>query len=187
VAHLLTVDALLPRLAPALRARLAAPQLLRPCVTALASPQDFFVRPRFTAAKGVCRTLMAGAAAAGCGVEARVVCNLVELLLLLPPPPADGGGGGVLAAPGALTECVVDACVSTSVGEEMHRDNEVDGDGVLNTVGGVMCRGRYVAALRVLLPPALAWGAAEATLAAAAAEEEGGGGGGRRGSGGVQR
>jgi hypothetical protein len=48
-----------------------------------------------------------------------------------------------------------------------------------------MCRGRYVAALRVLLPPALAWGAAEATLAAAAAAEEEGGG--RRGSGGVQR
>lgn len=89
----MTVDGLPPKLAPAMRMRLAAPQLLRPCVRALAGAGGLTT---------IRRQAQCGSAAASGTLEARVASNLVHLLLM---DRADGGDG-ILAAPGALTEYV---------------------------------------------------------------------------------
>jgi hypothetical protein len=96
VVHLLTVDGLWPQLTPAMCMRLAAPQLLRPCVRALAGAGGL---------TAIRRQAQCSSTAASGTLEARVASNLVELLM---HGADDGGGGGdgVLVAPGALTEYV---------------------------------------------------------------------------------
>jgi hypothetical protein len=97
VVHLLTVDGLSQQLAPAMRMRLAAPQLLRPCVRALAGAGGLTV---------IRRQAQCGSTAASGTLEARVASNLVQLLLMDRADDDGGSSDGVLVAPGALIQYV---------------------------------------------------------------------------------